>query len=395
MANLTELVVPELGESITEAVVGRWLKNVGEAIAVDEPIVDLETDKITVQLPAPVAGALAEQRFSEGDTVRVGDVVGQIDVDAVVAPVAPAPAAPAQAAPAPAQPAPAAATPPPAAAPVPAPAPATDGDTVQRKLSPSERRAVRAGHSVAQVTTGSASAAAPAKPREDVKPMTTLRKRIAQRLVQAQQSTASLTTFNEVDMTNCMALRKKFKEPFIEAHGVKLGFMSFFVKAAVASLKLWPGLNAEIRDEAIVYKNYYDVGIAVGTDRGLVVPVLRDVDNLGFADVESGIIDLATRARDKKLKLDDMVGATFTISNGGVYGSMMSTPLLNYPQTGILGMHNIVKRPMAVGDEVKIRPVMYIALTYDHRVVDGFEAVSFLRAIKDRVEDPERLLFEV
>ena len=406
MSNLSELVVPELGESITEAVVGRWLKKVGEAIEVDEPVVDLETDKITVQLPASASGALVAQKYAEGDTVHVGDVVGHIEVGAK------GEAAQAEAegeaetgaeaegeaekkaekkakAAAKAKPAPAAKPQPPAP------------QAESRKLSPSQRRAKRRGEPI-PVPEGVSlpapvvdSGAADARPREDVQKMTPLRKRIAERLVQAQHSTASLTTFNEVDMTNCVAARSRFKQEFFDTHGVKLGFMSFFVKAAVASLKDFPGVNAEVRDDAIVYKNYYDVGIAVGTDRGLVVPVLRGADKLGFADIEKGINDLATRARDSKLKLDDLVGATFTISNGGVYGSMMSTPLLNYPQTGILGMHNIVKRPMAVGDGVEVRPVMYIALTYDHRVVDGFEAVSFLKGIKERVENPDRLLFGV
>ncbi len=225
--------------------------------------------------------------------------------------------------------------------------------------------------------------------------MSTLRKRIAERLVQAQHETASLTTFNEVDMTAVMALRGRYKDAFEKEHGAKLGFMSFFVKACVAAAKLWPGVNAEVRDAAIVYKKHYDFGIAVSTPRGLVVPVLRDCDTRSFAEVESGIVELAVRARDGKLGLDDLTGGTFTITNGGIYGSMMSTPLLNFPQSGILGMHNIVKRAVVIDDQVQVRPMMYLALTYDHRVVDGREAVSFLVAVKDRLEAPDRMLLEV
>jgi 2-oxoglutarate dehydrogenase E2 component (dihydrolipoamide succinyltransferase) len=231
--------------------------------------------------------------------------------------------------------------------------------------------------------------------REEVMRMSPLRKRIAERLVEAQQNTASLTTFNELDMTRVIDLRERHKEAFQTAHGVKLGFMSFFVKAAVSALKLYPGINAEVRDDSIVYKKHYDLGIAVGTDRGLVVPVLRNCDHLRFDEIEKGINELARRAREGKLSLDDLTGGTFTITNGGIYGSMMSTPLLNYPQTGILGMHNIVKRAMVIGDAIAPRPMMYVALTYDHRVVDGKEAVQFLVAVKQRIEDPEQLLFEL
>jgi 2-oxoglutarate dehydrogenase E2 component (dihydrolipoamide succinyltransferase) len=243
-----------------------------------------------------------------------------------------------------------------------------------------------------------ARAPAPAPPvpgdgREEIVPMTPIRKRIAQRLLEAQQSTAALTTFNEVDMTRVMALRDRFKQEFADRHGVKLGFMSFFAKAAIAALELWPALNAEVRGDAIVYKKHYDLGIAVSTERGLIVPVLRGADRLSFAELEKGIAELAGRARNGKLALEDLVGGTFSITNGGIYGSMLSTPLLNYPQTGILGMHNIVERPVAVGGAVEIRPIMYVALTYDHRVVDGREAVSFLVALKQRIEDPDRLMF--
>jgi 2-oxoglutarate dehydrogenase E2 component (dihydrolipoamide succinyltransferase) len=406
---MADLVVPPLGESITEAVIGKWLKNPGDAVEADEPVVDLETDKITVQLPAPKAGQLLEQRYAEGDTVHVGDVVGAIGA-AEPGKETPAPAkreAPKADGKAQAKPAPA---PEPARSEV----PATEGNgagaaALGTRLTPAQRRAQREGR-IAEARSPAPPRQAPSAPppapaqrapaaepgeREEVVRMSPLRKRIAQRLVEAQQSTASLTTFNEVDMSAVMALRKRYQEQFVAEHGLKLGFMSFFVKAAVEALKKFPGINAEVRDDSIAYKKYYDLGIAVSSERGLIVPVLREADRLGFAEIEQGIADLAKAARDNKLVLDDLMGATFTITNGGIFGSMLSTPLLNFPQTGILGMHNIVERPIAVGGKVEIRPVMYIALTYDHRVVDGKEAVQFLVAIKERIEQPERLLFSI
>jgi 2-oxoglutarate dehydrogenase E2 component (dihydrolipoamide succinyltransferase) len=456
---MPDLVVPALGESITEAVISRWHKNVGDTVEADEPVVALETDKITVDLPAPAAGALAEQRFAEGATVKVGDVVGTISEGAEAAAgdgkkaaqadaEAPAkaeaeakPAAKAEkpakaeakpeaakaeakpAAKAEAKPAAKAEAKPAAKSEAPAEPERSgsgrdNGERARggRRLSPSMRRAQReettpppvAADPGAAATTPTAAATpapapaaapaparapAPAGEREDVVPMTPIRKRIAQRLLEAQQSAAALTTFNEVDMTRIMSLRERFKQDFVDRHGVKLGFMSFFAKAAIAALRLFPGLNAEVRGDSIVYKKHYDLGVAVSTERGLIVPVLRNADELGFAEIEKGIADLATRARNGKLALEDLMGGTFSITNGGIYGSMLSTPLLNYPQTGILGMHNIVERPVAVDGKVEIRPVMYVALTYDHRVVDGREAVSFLVAIKQRIEDPDRLMF--
>jgi 2-oxoglutarate dehydrogenase E2 component (dihydrolipoamide succinyltransferase) len=391
---MADLVVPQLGESITEGVIAKWLKNVGDAVALDEPVLDLETDKITVQLPSPVAGALSEQRASVGSTVKVGEIVGVVNANATgVAPkTAPAtPVAEKKAEPAPA-PAPKAAAP----SPAPAPAAADVDEEALMKLRPSQRRAAREnGLPTAAAKPAVAARPVEAGPREEVVPMSPLRKRIAERLVQAQQETASLTTFNEIDMSAVMALRGRYKDAFEKEHGAKLGFMSFFVKACVAAAKAWPGVNAEVRDTAIVYKKHYDFGIAVSTPRGLVVPVLRDCDTRSFAEVEAGIVELATRARDGKLGLDDLTGGTFSITNGGIYGSMMSTPLLNFPQTGILGMHNIVKRAVVVDDQVQVRPMMYVALTYDHRVVDGREAVSFLVAVKERIEAPDRLLLEV
>jgi 2-oxoglutarate dehydrogenase E2 component (dihydrolipoamide succinyltransferase) len=434
---MPDLVVPALGESITEAVISRWHKNVGDTVAADEPVVALETDKITVDLPAPAAGALAEQRFAEGATVRVGDVVGTISAGAEAAAGDGKKAAAAEAKPAAkpeakearaeakeARPPAKAEAKPQAARPAPAePAQPSQGRDngerarAGRPLSPSMRRAQReetipppvardrgaaASTPTAAATPAPAPAAAapaparapaPAGEREDVVPMTPIRKRIAQRLLEAQQSAAALTTFNEVDMTRVMALRERFKKEFVDRHGVKLGFMSFFAKAAIAALELFPGLNAEVRGDSIVYKKHYDLGVAVSTERGLIVPVLRDADKLSFAEIEQGIGELATRARNGKLALEDLMGGTFSITNGGIYGSMLSTPLLNYPQTGILGMHNIVERPVAMNGQIEIRPVMYVALTYDHRVVDGREAVSFLVAIKQRIEDPDRLMF--
>lgn len=435
---MADLVVPQLGESITEAVIARWLKNVGEAVALDEPLVDLETDKITVQLPAPVAGVLQAQAVAVGDTVKVGQVVGSVE-EGAAAKAAPAeaktdakaekadakskkadakadkassgngkpeasPVAPSKKA---TEPQPAATKAAPAAAPAAAaPAAASSGPSKDEllRLTPSQRQAAREHGTLPAARPASGqSAAAPAEdvvpqnlhPLDEVVKMSPLRKRIAQRLVEAQQQTASLTTFNEVDMTAVMEQRNRYKEGFEKAHGVKLGFMSFFVKACVAAAKLFPGINAEVVGSHIIYKKHYDFGIAVSTPKGLVVPVLRGCDERSFAQIESGINELAERARTAKLGLDDLTGGTFSISNGGIYGSMMSTPLLNYPQTGILGMHNIVKRAVVIGDKIEIRPMMYLALTYDHRVVDGREAVSFLVAVKERLESPERMLFEV
>ncbi len=409
---MADLVVPQLGESITEAVVARWLKNVGDAVAADEPLVDLETDKITVQLPSPVAGALSAQSAAVGATVKVGQVVGSVEAGkggAVKAEEKAAPA-PEKPAPAPEKPAPA---PSKAEGRVEGPgAPSIDKDALL-DLPPSQRRIARERGALpvqdARATRERAGGGGPAgsaggegggaarqgiDPRDEVVPMSTLRKRIAERLVQAQHESASLTTFNEVDMTAIMDLRAKYKDSFEKQHGVKLGFMSFFARACVAAARLFPGLNAEVVGDSIVYKKHYDFGIAVSTPKGLVVPVLRDVDALSFADIEKGILALAEKARTGKLALDDLMGGTFSITNGGIYGSMMSTPLLNYPQTGILGMHNIVKRAMVVNDQVAVRPMMYVALTYDHRVVDGREAVSFLVAVKERLESPERMLLE-
>jgi 2-oxoglutarate dehydrogenase E2 component (dihydrolipoamide succinyltransferase) len=407
-----DIVVPALGESISEAVISRWLKKVGEPMAVDEPILELETDKVTVELPSPAAGVLTEQRFGEGATVRIGDVVGQLDPGAKGATASPAPAKAAAPAPAvattPASATAASAPPAPAAPPTVAsgkPATAT-ALTNGVGLSPSARKALRehgapatsagpATPAPSTATSAPRAAAAELGPREQIVAMTPLRKRIAERLVAAQHTAAVLTTFNEVDMTEVMALRERQQDSFTKKHGVKLGFMSLFTRAAVAALKDFPGLNAEVRGDSIVYKHHYDIGIAVGSGRGLVVPVLRDADQLSFAEIERGIATLAGKARDNKLTLDELTGGTFTITNGGIYGSMLSTPLLNLPQTAILGMHNIQKRAIVVGDQIQIRPMMYLALSYDHRVVDGREAVQFLVGLKQRLEQPERLLVDL
>jgi 2-oxoglutarate dehydrogenase E2 component (dihydrolipoamide succinyltransferase) len=428
---MADLVVPPLGESISEAVIAKWLKQVGDAVAADEPLVDLETDKITVQLPSPVAGALTEQKFAVGATVKVGDVIGSVAAGAAgksapkpaenpaakpAEPVAARPAAKPADKPAPVVGASTRASAGPTvtrsptlgattATAAPAPASRGNGESLAKdallRLTPSQRVHARE----AGAMPNRAPAARPQGPsddarlaqvdaRDEIVPMSPLRKRVAERLVQAQHEAASLTTFNEVDMTQIMDLRAKYKDSFDKTNGVKLGFMSFFVRACVSSAKLFPGLNAEIIGGSIVYKKHYDFGIAVSTPKGLVVPVLRDCDARSFAEIEKGILELAERARNGKLGLPDLSGGTFSITNGGIYGSMMSTPLLNYPQTGILGMHNIVKRAMVVGDKVEVRPMMYLALSYDHRVVDGREAVSFLVAVKDRLEAPDRMLLE-
>jgi 2-oxoglutarate dehydrogenase E2 component (dihydrolipoamide succinyltransferase) len=430
-----ELTIPPLGESIAEATISKWLKQTGETLKLDEPVAELETDKITATLPAPTAGVLVKQHYPVGTTIKIGTSIGTIDPAGSPqqkdqpAAQQPAPAAQ-QPAPAAQQPAPAAQQPAPAQQPAqqkdqkaqasaPAqPAPATSahpepapaqGPAYKAPLTPNTRKLLRehgfdpAAGSLAGPATAPAQAQAhaPSGPAptltvpsgpEEVVPMTPLRKRVAERLVEAQHTAAILTTFNEVDMSYIMSVRAKYQEEFTKKHGIKLGFMSFFVAACAASLKEYPGLNAEVRGDSIVYKKHYDFGIAVGGGKGLVVPVLRGADKLGFAEIEKGIAELAQKAKDNKLQLSDLAGGTFSISNGGIYGSMMSTPLLNFPQTGILGMHNIIKRPIAVGDNIELRPMMYLALSYDHRVVDGREAVSFLVAVKGRLEQPEKLL---
>lgn len=402
----TELIVPALGESITEATLAKWLKKVGDTVALDEPVAELETDKITVALPAPKAGVLSAQKVETGSTVKIGDSIGTLDESKAAATSSTTPTPTKQA---PSSNAPTT-TPPTVASQKPSvTTPPRDEQSVPSStqptsppgsaLSPSKRQALREQGAAATITTSPSVAYTPSTTSaiqenalEEVVPMSPLRKRIAERLVEAQHTAAILTTFNEVDMTSIMALRAKHQEMFTQKHGVKLGFMSFFAKACVEALKQFPSLNAEVRGESIVYKKHYDFGIAVGSGKGLVVPVIRNVDRLSFADMEKAILDKAQKAKDNKLSLADLSGGTFSITNGGIYGSMMSTPLLNLPQTGILGMHNIIRRPVAVGDSIEIRPMMYLALSYDHRVADGREAVQCLVSIKEHLESPDKLL---
>ncbi|MGV1758554.1 2-oxoglutarate dehydrogenase complex dihydrolipoyllysine-residue succinyltransferase [Rhizobium sp. A22-96] len=409
----TEIRVPTLGESVSEATVGTWFKKVGDAIKADEPLLELETDKVTIEVPAPAAGTLSEIVAQAGETVGLGALLGQIAAGNAAA------AAPAQAA-APAAPAPATAAP--VAAPaVSAPASAMPAAPAAAKLlaennisadqvdGSGKRGQVLKGDAIAAVAkAASAPAAAPAAPvaaraptavedvsREERVKMTRLRQTIARRLKDAQNTAAMLTTYNEVDMKAVMDLRNKYKDIFEKKHGVKLGFMGFFTKAVTHALKELPAVNAEIDGTDIIYKNYCHIGMAVGTDKGLVVPVIRDADQMSIAEVEKELGRLAKAARDGTLSMADMQGGTFTITNGGVYGSLMSSPILNAPQSGILGMHKIQERPVAIGGQVVIRPMMYLALSYDHRMVDGKEAVTFLVRVKESLEDPERLVLDL
>ena len=406
----TEIRVPTLGESVTEATIGKWFKKAGEAVAADEPLVELETDKVTVEVPAPAAGVLSEIAVKEGETVGVGALLGQISGDAAAA--APAPkkeeAKPA-AAPAPAAAAPASSGP--AMSPAPAAAKLMAETGVSVAEGSGKRGQVLKGdvlEAIAKGVSGGVPAAAPAVPaaarpastaddaaREERVKMTRLRQTIARRLKDAQNTAAMLTTFNEVDMSAVMELRNRYKEVFEKKHGVKLGFMGFFTKAVTHALKEVPAVNAEIDGTDIIYKNFCHVGMAVGTDKGLVVPGVRDADQLSIAGVEKELGRLAKAARDGTLSVADMQGGTFTITNGGVYGSLMSTPILNAPQSGILGMHKIQERPVVVGGQIVIRPMMYLALSYDHRIVDGKEAVTFLVRVKESLEDPERLVLDL
>jgi 2-oxoglutarate dehydrogenase E2 component (dihydrolipoamide succinyltransferase) len=427
---MAEIRVPTLGESVTEATIGRWFKQAGEAVAADEPVVELETDKVTIEVPAPASGVLAEIAVKDGETVAVGALLGQIKEGATAAatgrpesktnktqainagPEEPKPRAEAKSE---------------AAAAKPSPLPEAESD---KPLAPSVRKLaaesgvnpetvagsgkdgrVTKGDMLASIERAAAApmpisqpassvqVRAPSAPddaaREERVRLTKLRQTIARRLKDAQNTAAMLTTFNEVDMSAVMALRSQYKELFEKKHGVKLGFMGFFVRACVQALKEIPAVNAEIDGTDLVYKNYYHIGIAVGTEKGLVVPVVRDADRLSLADVEKTITDFGRRARDGVLKIEEMQGGTFTITNGGIYGSLMSTPILNAPQSGILGMHKIQERPVAVNGEIKIRPMMYLALSYDHRVVDGREAVTFLVRVKDCLEDPARLVLDL
>jgi 2-oxoglutarate dehydrogenase E2 component (dihydrolipoamide succinyltransferase) len=415
---MADIMTPALGESVTEATVARWAKKAGDTVRRDEVLVELETDKVSLEVVAPEDGVLSEIGAAEGDTVTPGTVLGKVTAGgAPAAKAAPKPAA----APAPVA-AVAAAAPAPAPSPAPAPAPAA-APIAATALAPSVQRIVTEsaldpaaisgtgkdgritkGDALAALEARSADAKAPVQvaapardlaDREERVKMTRLRQTIARRLKEAQNNAAMLTTFNEVDMSGVMALRNQYKDVFEKTHGVKLGFMSFFVKACIAALKAVPDVNAEIEGTDIIYKNHYDLGVAVGTEKGLVVPVVRDADALSLAGIEKAIGALGKKARDGQLAMEDLQGGTFTISNGGIYGSLMSTPILNAPQSGILGMHKIQDRPVVVNGQVVIRPMMYLALSYDHRVVDGKGAVTFLVAVKDHIEDPQRLLLDI
>jgi 2-oxoglutarate dehydrogenase E2 component (dihydrolipoamide succinyltransferase) len=410
----TEIRVPTLGESVSEATVGTWFKKVGDAVKADEPMLELETDKVTIEVPAPASGVLSEIVVQAGETVGLGALLGQIGAgtSAVAAPAKAAePAVAAAAAPV----AVAAVSAPAAVASSMPPAPAASKMLAENNLSADQldgsgkRGQVLKGDVIAAVNKGLSAPAAsePAKvaaraptaiedaPREERVKMTRLRQTIARRLKDAQNTAAMLTTYNEVDMTAVMALRAKYKDIFEKKHGVKLGFMGFFTKAVTHALKELPAVNAEIDGTDIIYKNYCHVGMAVGTDKGLVVPVIRDADQMTVAEIERDLGRLAKAARDGTLSMADMQGGTFTITNGGVYGSLMSSPILNAPQSGILGMHKIQDRPVAIGGQVVIRPMMYLALSYDHRMVDGKEAVTFLVRVKESLEDPERLILDL
>ncbi|MDX1960794.1 MAG: 2-oxoglutarate dehydrogenase complex dihydrolipoyllysine-residue succinyltransferase [Leptospiraceae bacterium] len=394
-----EIKVPEMGESITEATLLSWIKKVGDQVNADEVLAELETEKVTMELRAPVSGTIKELTKKAGDTVRVREIIGSIE-EGAVAPKAQA-----------------------SEPPKPSSEMAKPEDKKNETLPPAAKKLVAENNlnpsdisgtgKHGQVTKGDVLSHIESKPqtvqtqtqapkiernlaeRENIVPMSRLRKAIAERLVSAQHTAAILTTFNEIDMSAAMNIRSQYKDKFKESHNVGLGFMSFFTKAVISALKAFPAVNGEIRDNNIVYKNYYDIGVAVGGPKGLVVPIVRDADRLSFAGIETEILRLAGKVKEGTISLDEMQGGTFTISNGGVYGSMMSTPILNPPQVGILGLHNIVKRPVVVNDQIVIRPMMYIALSYDHRIIDGKEAVQFLVRVKECIEDPSRMLLEV
>jgi 2-oxoglutarate dehydrogenase E2 component (dihydrolipoamide succinyltransferase) len=410
---MTEIRVPTLGESVTEATIGKWFKKAGDTVAVDEPLVELETDKVTIEVPAPSAGVLSDIVAKDGETVAVGALLGQIADGAAGAKPAAAAAPPKAAAPAAAPAAPAAKAPPsdtplaPSVRKISAesgvdastvPGSGKDGRVTKGDMLAAIEKAASQPTPVAQpaasVQVRAPSPADDASREERVR-MTRLRQTIARRLKDVQNTAAMLTTFNEVDMTQVMALRSHYKDVFEKKTGVKLGFMGFFVRACVQALRDVPAVNAEIDGTDLIYKNYYHIGVAVGTDKGLVVPVVRDCDHKSIAQIEKDIAEYGRRARDGQLKIDEMQGGTFTISNGGVYGSLMSTPILNAPQSGILGMHKIQERPMVVGGKIEIRPMMYLALSYDHRVIDGKEAVTFLVRVKESLEDPARLVLDL
>lgn len=355
-----ELVVPIVGESITEVEIGDWLKKEGEPVNQDDPLVVIETEKVTIELPAPAAGTISRVLKHKGDRANVGDVIGYMEPDGV------------------------------------RPSSASRSSQAEAAIPQAETVPVALNSGKDEVKTQPVIVPqANAAREEQIVPMTPIRRRIAERLVEAQKTAALLTTFNQIDMSAVATLRREHQEAFRSKYGVKLGIMSFFVKALIEALKLFPPINAEIRGQNIVYRNYYDVGVAIGTTKGLVVPVLRNAERMSFGEIEQAIADFAQRARDGQLRIDELQGGTFSISNGGVYGSMLSTPIVNPPQSGILGLHAIEDRPVAVNGAVVIRPMMYVALTYDHRIVDGREAVAFLKRIKEIIQEPARMLLEI
>ena len=403
-----ELKVPAVGESITEVEIGSWLKNKGETVRKDEPVVTLESEKATVELPAPDSGVLSQLLKKPGEVAKVGDVIGYLEQNGQPSTSKATDSKPAEKTPETKPAKPDAPTTPPKLM------PAAQAALEQHGLRPEQVKGTGPGGRILKEDVlryaqeprpeSPVSAPAPAEQEvspatngreEEIVPMSRLRRTVAERLVTAQHTAALLTTFNEVDMSGVMALRREYGEAFLQRYQVKLGFMSFFVKASIDALKQYPALNAEIREGNIVYHNYYDIGVAVGSGKGLVVPVLRNAERMSFAEVERGIGDFGRRAKENKLKVEELQGGTFTISNGGVYGSLLSTPIVNPPQSGILGLHAIQERPIAHQGNVVIRPMMYIALTYDHRLVDGREAVSFLKRVKEVIETPSRMLMEV
>ena len=351
-----DIIVPTLGESIVEATVSKWLKQEGDYVDVDEPIVELETDKVTLEVPANISGLIEKVIISEGETVEVGQILGSLKEGEKK--------------------------------------PSSSKQDVQSEQKTAKNLSIEPEKEIKKDLEVSDQNLNTSKQEERV-PMSRLRKAIAKRLKEAQNNAAMLTTYNEVDMTEVMKIRSNFQPDFEKKHSVKLGFMSFFVKASIEALKEFPAVNAEINNEEIIYKNYYNIGVAVGTSEGLVVPVLKNAEHMSFPEIEKNIVSFGTKARDGSITISDMSDGTFTISNGGIYGSLMSSPILNPPQSGILGMHKIQKRPIAINDKIEIRPMMYLALSYDHRIIDGREAVSFLVKVKENVEDPQRILIGV
>ncbi|MBL9165244.1 MAG: 2-oxoglutarate dehydrogenase complex dihydrolipoyllysine-residue succinyltransferase [Planctomycetaceae bacterium] len=393
-----ELKVPVIGESVSEIFIGQWYKGEGSTVAVDENLVELESEKATLDVPSPSAGVITKILKQAGETAEVGEVIAYLDQVSAAAPAAKAPEKAPEPAPAPPvaeAPKPAPTPEPPKPAPAPTPAAKVEPPPSEPAKTPTPMATQPINHTAKPANYAQSLQVGAGNRTEEVVPMSPVRRRIAARLLDATQNAALLTTFNEVDMTAVKELRGSLGEAFEKRYGVRLGFMSFFVKAAVDALKQCPEINAIIEGDKVVYRRYFDVGVAIGSDRGLFVPVLRNAEEMTFADIEKSITDLAKRAQSGNLRVEELQGGTFTITNGGVYGSLLSTPIVNPPQSGVLGMHSIQNRPVAIDGQVVIRPMMYLALTYDHRIVDGREAVTFLKSIKDAIENPARILLEV